>query len=755
MTNDTIKSDTIKPAPMFDQPVILERRPYWASVVVLTIIGMTVFGVGWAAWAEIDQSIASAGKLEPKGGGVEVKAPTGGVVREIHVKGGDVVKENDLLITFDPTAPEADVDSLRELRESLMRENQFYNAAIAGNPVTGATPELQTLVKLRSDLRSENQFLEASISGVDTLGGRGAFDVNQEQLLRASRSEYDTRVAAASFQVQELRSQLRQVQEQIPSGQRQLAIAREQETTARSSLETARQQVPTVQSRLETARLQIPTAQARLETARRQIPTAQARIETARLQIPTAQARLETARRQIPTAQARLETARRQIPTAQARIETARLHIPGTQARIETARRQIPTAQAQLETALDALALQEGILSQIDPLVGEGALSQLQAQRQEQEVLTRESEVSSREADLLTRTNEISGLEGELLNRQNEVSALESELLNRQNEVSALESEVLNRQNEVSGLESELLNRQNEVSGLEAEVLNRQSEVSSLETEVLNRQNEILGRQAELDRRRDEVLAREAELTRLSNEADRLESAISRSEQQLENTQFASQKDVRTRIAENQKRISEIESQFSRSLLENKQRISQIDGQLARAQLQLQYQELRAPVAGEVFDLEPNAPGFVARESEPLLKLVRDAKLEASVLIQNQDIALVLDALRKNKEEGKKGVPVEVMVEAFPATEFGTVNGILTSIGSDVLEPDPQTGRNFYAFPATIELDSNKFILENGLQVNLHSGMAVQTKIKIGRRTVLQLFLSRLTNQTKGLETVK
>ncbi len=648
-------------------------------------MGMTVFGVSWAAWAKIDQSVASGGKLEPKGGGVEVKAPTGGVVREIHVKGGDLVKENDLLITFDPTAPEADVESLWQLRESLMRENQFYNAALSGNTVPGASPELQALVKLRSDLTSENQFLEASLSGLASGGSNGAFDINQEQLLRASRSEYDTRVGAASFQVKELKAQLRQVQEQIPSGRRQLEIAREQETTARSSLETAKQQLPTVQERIETARRQIPTAQERIETARRQIPTAQARIETARSQIPTAQAR------------------------------------------IETARRQIPTAQAQLETSLQALALNEDILSRIDPLVYEGALSKLQAQRQEQEVLNREAEVSNREAELLTRENEISGLEAELLNRQNEVSALEAELLNRENEVSALE----------------------------AELLNRQSEVSSLETELLNRQNEILGRQAELDRRRDEVLAREAELTRLQNEADRLQAAISRSEQQLENTQFVSQKDVRTRIAENQKRISEIESQFSRSLLENKNRISQIDGQLARAQLQLQYQELRAPVSGEVFDLEPNAPGFVVRESEPLLKLVREAKLEASVLIQNQDIALVLDALRKSQTEGKKGVPVEVMVEAFPATEFGTVNGTLTSIGSDVLEPDPQTGRDFYAFPATIELDSDKFIMDNGLQVRLHSGMAVQAKIKIGKRTVLQLFISRLTNQTRGLETVK
>ncbi len=657
MTNDTIKSDTIKPTPIFDQPVILERRPFWSSIFVWTIMGMTVFGVAWAAWAEIDQSVASAGKLEPAGGGVEVKAPTGGVVREIHVKSGDLVKQGDLLITFDPTAPEADVESLRQLRESLMRENQFYQAALNGNPVPGASAELQALVRLRSDLISENQFLEALVNGVASLGGSGAFDANQEQLLRASRSELDSRVRAARFQVQELQAQLSQTQQQIPSVRNQLNIAREQETTAQASLETAKRQLPAVQSRLEIARRQIPTAQARVEIARRQIPTAQARIENAR--------------------------------------------------------RQIPTARAQLETAQQALALNEDILSRIDPLVDQGALSKLQAQRQEQEVLNQEAQVANREAELLSRQNEISALEAELLNRQNEVSALEAEVLNRENEVSALE------------------------------------------TEVLNRQNEILARQAELDRRREEVVTRQAELTRLENEVQRLEAAIGRSEQQLENTQFASEKDIRTKIADNQKRISDIDSQFSKSLLENQKRIAQIDGQLARAQLELQYQELRAPVAGEVFDLQPNAPGFVVRETEPLLKLVRDAKLEASVLIQNQDIALVLDALRKNQEEGKKGVPVEVMIEAFPATEFGTVNGILTSIGSDVLEPNPQKGQNFYAFPATIELDSEKFILDNGLQVRLHSGMAVQAKIKIGKRTVLQLFISRLTNQTRGLETVK
>ncbi|HEY9837927.1 MAG TPA: HlyD family efflux transporter periplasmic adaptor subunit, partial [Vampirovibrionales bacterium] len=335
------------------------------------------------------------------------------------------------------------------------------------------------------------------------------------------------------------------------------------------------------------------------------------------------------------------------------------------------------------------------------------------------------------------------------------VSNREAELLSRQQQLAAQEAQILTQQNEISSREAEVLRSEDEIARREEELLRFENEIGARESEILRAENEIAAREGEILRLQNEVLSRSGEVDRLLSEQERLNVAMSRSRQEVQNTRAISQRDVLTRIAENQKRIADINGQLSRLKLENDKRISQIDGQLAKANLELQYQELKAPVDGYVFDLKPNSPGYVtlAQSPEPLLKIVPNNELEASVYIQNQDIAMVLDALRKSQEDGQAGVPVEISIEAFPATEYGTVRGVLTSIGSDVLPPDET--RRFYAFPATITLDSEKFLLDNGLQVNLQSGMAVQGNIKIGKRSVLQIFLSRMTNKTRSIETVK
>ncbi|MCT7987716.1 HlyD family efflux transporter periplasmic adaptor subunit [Laspinema olomoucense] len=670
---------------VFDQPVILERPPIWSSVFIWLIMGMTASGVGWAAWAQIDQSIAATGKLEPQGAVVEVKAPTNGVVRDIHVKGGQLVKKGQLLVTLDATNPEADVESLKQQRDALMRENQFFTAALSGNTVGEAGSELENLTKLRANLISETQFLQAQLNGAAVASNGGEFDRNQEQLLIASRNESQSREQAVSLRVDELEQQLNQVNKQIPTAQGQIAIS---------------------QGQLETARRQ-------LETAQRQLPNVIAQLENARRQYVASQQRLENAKQDLPKARERLENARRQLPRALEQLETAR--------------RQIPTAQAQLETAKQGLAVNQSIMGRIQPVVAEGALSELQEERQEQEILRSQAEVSNREA--------------ELLSRQQQLAAQEAQILTQQNEISSREAEVLRSEDEIAAREEELLRFQNEIGARESEILGAENEIAAREGEILRLQNELLSRSGEVDR--------------LLSEQERLEVAMSRSRQEVQNTRAISQRDVLARIAENQKRISDINGQLSRLKLENDKRISQIDGQLAKANLELQYQELKAPVDGYVFDLKPNSPGYVtlAQSPEPLLKIVPNNELEASVYIQNQDIAMVLDALRKSQEDGQPGVPVEISIEAFPATEYGTVRGVLTSIGSDVLPPDET--RRFYAFPATIILDSEKFLLDNGLQVSLQSGMAVQGNIKIGKRSVLQIFLSRMTNKTRSIETVK
>lgn len=212
-------------------------------------------------------------------------------------------------------------------------------------------------------------------------------------------------------------------------------------------------------------------------------------------------------------------------------------------------------------------------------------------------------------------------------------------------------------------------------------------------------------------------------------------------EADLSTTAAVSDKEQLAKISENQKRIAEIDTQISEKQLENQKRIAEVDGQLAKAKLTRQYQELRAPRDGVVFDLQPNSPGFVASASEPVLKVVPSGGLVASVFITNKDIGFV-------KEE----MPVDVKLESFPQSEFGSLEGKLSSIGSDALPPTQE--RPFYAFPAKIAIDE-KSLISDGKPLPLQSGMAVNASIKVRKRTVMSLFTGMFDDKVKSLESVR
>lgn len=472
----------------FDQPVILEQPAVWSRVVVWLLVAVTTSALAWAAIAKIEEAVPATGKLEPQGSVKEIKAPTGGVVREIHVKDGQVVKKGELLVTFDPTAPEADLESLTKLKNSLLRENQFYTTAVSG--IGQDDGDLGSLTRLRAALIAENEFYQAQINGLNVNQRTGGeFNSTQQQLLTNARAEYQSRVADAQLRIRELEKQLSQT-------------------------------------------------------------------------------------------------------------------------------------QVQLITAKKVVGLNQQILDRIEPVAKEGAVSQLQYQRQQQEVLTRQAEVE-----------------------------------------------------------------------------------------------------------------------RLTGEQQRILVQISQAREQLQNTISLSAKDVFTKIADNQKKIAEIDVDLVRFRLENKKKINEIDGQLSKAKLALQYQELRSPVNGVVFDLQAKSQGFVANSSEPILRVVPNENLVASVYITNRDIGFV-----------QPGMVTDVKIESFPESEFGSIKGKLVAIGSDALAPTQE--RPFYAFPAKIQLDSQS-LLTNGRKLPLQSGMSVNCNIKVRKRTVLSIFLDMFDKKVNSLQNVR
>lgn len=195
-------------------------------------------------------------------------------------------------------------------------------------------------------------------------------------------------------------------------------------------------------------------------------------------------------------------------------------------------------------------------------------------------------------------------------------------------------------------------------------------------------------------------------------------------------------------MSENDKRIAEIDSTLTQRIVENDRRLTELRSELAQAELTQDYQEIRAPIDGIVFDLTAQQDGFININSqEPVLKLVPAEDLVARVFITNQDIGFV-----------DEGMQVDVRIDSFPFSEFGDVEGELIWIGSDALPPDQQENRPVYTFPARVQLEQ-QFINANGRPITLQSGMSITANIKTRKRRIITFFTDLFSRKVDSVRT--
>jgi protease secretion system membrane fusion protein len=98
--------DVIKYRPM--SPVQVEESKIRRSAAKIFLITFGLFLV-WASFAPIDKGVTSTGTVMVSGYRKTLSHPTGGIIQEILVKDGDVVKEGDVLIRINPLKAEADL----------------------------------------------------------------------------------------------------------------------------------------------------------------------------------------------------------------------------------------------------------------------------------------------------------------------------------------------------------------------------------------------------------------------------------------------------------------------------------------------------------------------------------------------------------------------------------------------------------------------------------------------------------------------
>ena len=138
---------------------------------------------------------------------------------------------------------------------------------------------------------------------------------------------------------------------------------------------------------------------------------------------------------------------------------------------------------------------------------------------------------------------------------------------------------------------------------------------------------------------------------------------------------------------------------------------------------------LTAPVTGTVQQLAIHTVGGVVTEAQALMAIVPDDEtIEVEVMVENKDIGFV-----------KPGQVAVVKLETFPYTRYGYLEGVVDHVSYDAVQ-DEQRG---LIFPARVRLNKTHFMIDD-TRVNLTSGMSVTAEIKIGKRRVIDYFLSPL-----------
>nr|WP_041238313.1 HlyD family efflux transporter periplasmic adaptor subunit [Gloeothece citriformis] len=357
-------------------------------------------------------------------------------------------------------------------------------------------------------------------------------------------------------------------------------------------------------------------------------------------------------------------------------------------------------------------------------------------------------EAARRELDsrALAAKLEINQLQKQLSQTQVQLADAESQLVADRlvlQEIKTRNEDLLQQSQASLKIEQQILS---EISPLAEEGALARYQINKQQQSVNDRIADIVEKQGngeiEYKKQLQQIETRIAEIQRFQEEEQRLQAAISQARERYMNTQAVTEKDVRDRIAENKKRMAEVDSQLTKIIVDNRNRIAEYDSQISRANQTLRYQELRAPVGGTVFDLQA-FPGFVPQPSqaEALLKIVPDDYLIAEVDVINKDIGFVRNDMK-----------ADIRIDSFPFSEYGDIKGKVVSIGSDALPPDEIY--KYYRFPTRIQLD-DQFLKIQNREIPLQSGMSISANIKIREnRTVLSLFTEQFTRSVESLKKV-
>lgn len=163
-------------------------------VMLYALIGILIVCILFAAVVKLDRVVTGIGRIVPTAGNMYISPFDTGIIRQVNVKAGDVVKKGQSLATLDPTFAAADLAQLKQKLDSNEAAAARLEAELSGRPYNYSESDpYQSLqggvwLKRRAEYSSNLDDFDARIRGAEA----------QVTQARTNSEQYSKRLELAS-----------------------------------------------------------------------------------------------------------------------------------------------------------------------------------------------------------------------------------------------------------------------------------------------------------------------------------------------------------------------------------------------------------------------------------------------------------------------------------------------------------------------------------------------------------------------------
>lgn len=215
-------------------------------------------------------------------------------------------------------------------------------------------------------------------------------------------------------------------------------------------------------------------------------------------------------------------------------------------------------------------------------------------------------------------------------------------------------------------------------------------------------------------------------------------------------TQQANVESMRASIAQSEKRLDQIRSNYESQLRNERVGIegehTKVAGELTKLQHKATLLELKAPQDGVIKDLATHTVGTVVQPGTIMMTLVpKQEPLIAEVAVKNEEVGFV-----------GPGQAVKIKLATYPFQKYGMLEGKVDHVSADSNAGDANAQRQGsgtdsagMTYKAIVRLATQEFIGPDGQRLHMSPGMQVTAEIHQGKRSVLEYLLSPVKKVTQ------